>query len=59
MDPVAFVREVAVSDVFHSGRGWRCLSILGAVWSVLPPECAHCLGRSVVPFSERLDPSRL
>jgi hypothetical protein len=44
----AFVRGAAVGD----------LSIAGAVRSLLPPKWALCLGRSVVTFLERRDPSR-
>jgi hypothetical protein len=41
------------------GCGGQCLSILGAVQSLIPPEWALCPGHSVVTFLGRLDPSQL
>jgi hypothetical protein len=41
------------------GCSKQCLSTLGTVQSLLPPEWGLCPGHSVVPFSEWLHPSQL
>lgn len=47
------------SSFYTWDRRRRCLSILVTFQSLLPTEWSLYTGRSVVPFSERLNPSQL
>jgi hypothetical protein len=42
--------SIGPSSFYMWGCSRRCLSILAAVWSVLPPKLALCPGHSVVLF---------
>jgi hypothetical protein len=57
--PVPHSISTGASALHTWGCSRWCLSILGAVWSLLPPEWAPCLGHSLVPFLDWLEPSQL